>query len=239
MAMRLDGSSTQAAECARHAQPFSRKPRPLCGTAPLAPVLCAVLYVGFNQDQGCFACGTDSGFRIFNCDPFKQTYRRGARAGTLASVPCTARTCPNPLGVRGADFPNGGIGIVEMLFRCNILALVGGGRNPRYPPNKVMVWDDHQNRCIGELSSPPRITPHRRASSPPPRMEVAAAARGTQPPPPPGPQAIYAVVHAGPHVHADGFGSWRLDATLYFCKMIQVPLTNPNPNPSPNPSPKP
>lgn len=129
-----------------------------CGTLPewhphTSWRVCAVLYVGFNQDQGCFACGTDSGFRIFNCDPFKQTYRRGARAGTLASVPCTARTCPNPLGVRGADFPNGGIGIVEMLFRCNILALVGGGRNPRYPPNKVMVWDDHQNRCIGELSS--------------------------------------------------------------------------------------
>ena len=163
---------------------LSRVAHSLSGTRTPLGRACAVLYVGFNQDQGCFACGTDSGFRIFNCDPFKQTYRRGARAGTLASVPCTARTCPNPLGVRGADFPNGGIGIVEMLFRCNILALVGGGRNPRYPPNKVMVWDDHQNRCIGELSSPPRITPHRRASSPPPRMEVAAAARGTQPPPP-------------------------------------------------------
>lgn len=29
---------------------------------------------------------------------------------------------------------------------------VGGGKNPRYPPHKVMIWDDHQNRCIGELS---------------------------------------------------------------------------------------
>lgn len=92
-----------------------------------SPSLPSLFHVSFNQDHGCFASGIDHGFRIYNCDPFREIFRR--------------------------DFENGGgIGIVEMLFRCNILALVGGGPDPQYPLNKVMIWDDHQSRCIGELS---------------------------------------------------------------------------------------
>lgn len=95
--------------------------------APQAPAQQqSLLSVAFNQDHGCFSCGTQTGFRIYNCDPFKETFRR--------------------------EFDGAGISIVEMLFRCNILALVGGGKSPRYSPNKVMIWDDHQSRCIGELS---------------------------------------------------------------------------------------
>ncbi|KAL5974874.1 Autophagy-related protein 18d [Asimina triloba] len=85
-----------------------------------------LLSVSWNQDYGCFAAGTSRGFQIYNCDPFKETFRR--------------------------DLKSGGFGIVEMLFRCNILALVGGGANSQYPPNKVMIWDDHQSRCIGEFA---------------------------------------------------------------------------------------
>ncbi|KAM7469672.1 hypothetical protein LguiA_007855 [Lonicera macranthoides] len=99
---------------------------------PKPQSLPTLLHLSFNQDSGCFAAGTDHGFRYYNTDPFREVFRRDFDSDS--------------------DSGPGGIGVVQMLFRCNIQALVGGGPQPQYPLNKVMIWDCDQSRCIGELS---------------------------------------------------------------------------------------
>eukprot|EP00727_Mastigamoeba_balamuthi_P003169 m51a1_g1285 hypothetical protein (343) ;mRNA; r:148001-149884 len=83
-----------------------------------------ILCVSLNQDHSCFSVGTTHGFFVFSSDPLRERFHREWGMG---------------------------VGIVEILMRCNILAMVGGGSVPKFPKNKVAIWDDFQNKCIAEL----------------------------------------------------------------------------------------
>lgn len=118
----------------------------------------SILTLNFNQDGGCLAVGTTCGFRICNVFPYAETFRRnfGTRESHLHPNQ-DENDNPTSPSTSALSFGGGGIGNIEMLFRCNLLALVGGGSSPQYPPNKVLIWDDHLGRPIGELSFRQRV----------------------------------------------------------------------------------
>ncbi|ESU15996.1 hypothetical protein FGSG_09420 [Fusarium graminearum PH-1] len=50
------------------------------------------------------------------------------------------------------DF-NAGIGLVQMMGTTNYLALVGGGRSPKFAMNKAIIWDDMKGKVALELTT--------------------------------------------------------------------------------------
>jgi WD40 repeat protein len=38
-----------------------------------------------------------------------------------------------------------------MLYRTNILGLIGGGEYPKFNPKKLVIWDDYQNKMVSEI----------------------------------------------------------------------------------------
>jgi hypothetical protein len=139
-----------------------------------------LLTMSFNQDGGCLAIGTGSGFRICNVHPYQETFRRylgGGGGGGDGSHAIEGGTFRRRYHSPSADLANvplphfgiivssfltppfspslsilAGIAHIEMLYRTNLLALTGHSNSPMYPPNKVFVYDDHLQRPIGELS---------------------------------------------------------------------------------------
>ena len=83
-----------------------------------------IISLSFNQDFSLFTMGTENGFKIFNTFPFNKGYDK-------------------PL--------NGGISKCEMLYRSNYLALIGGGKTPKYNINKVVLYDDAQESIQSEF----------------------------------------------------------------------------------------
>ena len=84
-----------------------------------------ILHISFNQDGSCFCLGTKKGFFVYNTSPLQLLSFR--------------------------EF-NEGINIVEMLKKTNILALVEeSDKDTDLLNNKLIIWDDHQNKRISEL----------------------------------------------------------------------------------------
>ena len=82
------------------------------------------LYLSFNQDSSLFCIGTNKGFRVFTSNPFKCVGKRDI---------------------------SGGIGIVEILNNTNIFALVGTEENLKFGRNKVILWDELNQKVENQL----------------------------------------------------------------------------------------
>ncbi|KAF1915801.1 WD40-repeat-containing domain protein [Ampelomyces quisqualis] len=77
-----------------------------------------VLSVSLNADCSCFSAALETGFRVFS-----------------------SKTCDQKV----AREVGGGIGCAEMLGTTSYIALVGGGKQPKFPQNKVQIWNDQTN----------------------------------------------------------------------------------------------
>ena len=83
-----------------------------------------ILYLSFNFDNSLFAVGTEIGFKIFTTESLQLKLKRN-------------------LG--------GGIGLIQILGKSNIFCLCGGGKNPKYSPNKLIIYDDKKAKEIKEF----------------------------------------------------------------------------------------
>jgi len=90
------------------------------------PSTTVVLSVAFNDDCSCFSVGLNTGFCIFHTQA------------------CSLKTT--------RDF-NAGVGLVQMMGKANYLALVGGGRQPKFAQNKVILWDDSKGKVALEITT--------------------------------------------------------------------------------------
>jgi len=113
------------------------------------------LSVAFNQDSSCFSVGLDTGFcgrfcslrgisgtyprshllLVFNSEPCELKVSRGTASQRRSASNAPTFTATNWL-YYWLDF-NAGIGVACLLGKANYVALVGGGRQPKFPQNKV------------------------------------------------------------------------------------------------------
>ncbi|KAH9482816.1 WD repeat domain phosphoinositide-interacting protein 3 [Psilocybe cubensis] len=90
-----------------------------------------ILDAKFDAECEIFAASTPAGFAVYRTNPLQLIRKRELTGGTLAAV-----------------LP---------LHASNILFLLGGGRSPLYPPNKVILWNDALGKEVAELEFRERV----------------------------------------------------------------------------------
>ncbi|VVC26648.1 WD40/YVTN repeat-like-containing domain,WD40-repeat-containing domain,WD40 repeat [Cinara cedri] len=83
-----------------------------------------IISLRFNQDRTCFACCTETGVRIYTVNPVTEKER----------------------------FDFGGISQCEMIFQSNLIAVVAGGRYPKYSHNTVYIYDAIKPKFVMEIN---------------------------------------------------------------------------------------
>jgi autophagy-related protein 18 len=90
-----------------------------------------VLYYSLNQDQDCLAVGTKTGYRIYSLQTVKLV----------------------------AQYDNAAVGIIEMLYSTNLLAIVGADSdNSVFSPKRLTIWNSNTSTSICEISFPYKVT---------------------------------------------------------------------------------
>ncbi|KDR83857.1 hypothetical protein GALMADRAFT_262220 [Galerina marginata CBS 339.88] len=85
----------------------------------------------FDAECDIFTTSTPAGFAVYRTYPLELLRKRELTGGTLSAV--------------------------VPLHSSNILFLLGGGRSPLYPPNKVIVWNDALGKEVAELEFRERV----------------------------------------------------------------------------------
>eukprot|EP00980_Cylindrotheca_fusiformis_P022195 scaffold9079_cov120-Cylindrotheca_fusiformis.AAC.10 len=91
----------------------------------------SLLTCSFNQDGGCLAVGTTAGFSVHNLHPqYSLSVERELRGGIGQLTKST---------------------VFIFFSKCHSMKLKGGS-TPHSAPHRVLIWDDHIPKEIGELS---------------------------------------------------------------------------------------
>lgn len=79
----------------------------------------------FDAANHIFTCATPNGFAVYQTFPLRLLRKHDLTDATLA--------------------------MVLPLHSSSLLFLLGGGTTPLYPPNKVVLWDEAQDKAVAEL----------------------------------------------------------------------------------------